>query len=78
MEPEIVELSFPELDGAAVLRQGDRYFLDQRNSNMLATALPELEAGGVVMAVGAFHLPGEAGLIALLRQAGFEVSLEAR
>ncbi|MEM7544268.1 MAG: TraB/GumN family protein [Pseudomonadota bacterium] len=46
----------------------------ERNRNMAATALPELQQGGVFMAVGALHLPGEAGLIELMRGEGFTVT----
>ncbi|WP_075222020.1 TraB/GumN family protein [Acuticoccus yangtzensis] len=44
-----------------------------RNRRMVERAAPALAAGGVVIAVGALHLPGEDGLVALLRAAGFAV-----
>ena len=54
------------------------YFLsegiDARNRRMLRNAMPYLEEGRVFIAVGALHLPGEHGLIGLLREAGFELS----
>ena len=43
----------------------------QRNHTMVERALPLLEQGGLMIAVGALHLPGQDGLIALLREAGF-------
>jgi uncharacterized protein YbaP (TraB family) len=48
--------------------------LVERNVNMSATAAPLLEQGGVFIAVGALHLPGDKGLVALLREAGYTVS----
>jgi hypothetical protein len=48
--------------------------LVERNEKMSAVAEPLLDAGGVFIAVGALHLPGENGLVALLRQAGYSVS----
>ncbi len=45
----------------------------QRNHVMVERALPFLEEGGVMIAVGALHLPGEQGLIALLAGHGFDL-----
>jgi uncharacterized protein YbaP (TraB family) len=43
----------------------------ERNRKMRDGALPFLEKGGAFIAVGALHLPGKTGLIALLREAGY-------
>lgn len=48
--------------------------IDKRNLKMLNRMLPELEKGRVFIAVGALHLPGEKGLINLLRKAGYAVT----
>lgn len=48
--------------------------IDERNQRMLARLLPMLRESRVFVAVGALHLPGEEGLIALLRQEGFELT----
>ncbi len=45
-----------------------------RNHGMVENAEPHLDAGGAFIAVGALHLPGEEGLVALLRQAGYRVT----
>jgi uncharacterized protein len=55
---------------AAIL---DAYLLDGRNRRFVANARPLIDAGGAFLAVGSFHLPGEAGLITLLRAAGYQV-----
>ena len=47
--------------------------IDARNLRMLDRLLIQLESSSVFAAVGALHLPGEGGLIALLRSAGFDV-----
>ena len=48
--------------------------VDERNQRMVTRLLPLLEEGGVFAAVGALHLPGNAGLLAQLRQHGLRVS----
>lgn len=48
--------------------------LDERNRNMAERAQPYLEKGGAFVAVGALHLPGEEGLVALLRKRGWTVT----
>lgn len=47
--------------------------LEERNQRMVARLVPELGKGKVFVAVGALHLPEEQGLLALLRQRGFQV-----
>lgn len=42
-----------------------------RNRKMRDVALPYLEKGGAFVAVGALHLPGKDGLVALFRDAGY-------
>jgi len=48
--------------------------LTDRNVKMRATAEPLLEQGSVFIAIGALHLPGKQGLVALLREAGYTVT----
>lgn len=61
-----------QLDPAArdnFIEQG----IDARNHRMLKSLLPLLEKDQVFVAVGALHLPGESGLLALLRRQGFRL-----
>ena len=60
--------------GLRYLETADDYLLTKRNQRFVDRITSELETGGVFIAVGAFHLPGETGLIALLRNDGFEVA----
>ncbi|MEM9349794.1 MAG: TraB/GumN family protein [Pseudomonadota bacterium] len=53
---------------------GNRYLLEDRNLAWIEKIEAELGLGGVVMAVGAFHLPGETGLVSLLRKRGFTLT----
>lgn len=55
----------------------EHYFMSQgidaRNQRMLGNLLPMLRQSRVFVAVGALHLPGEQGLLNLLRQQGFSL-----
>lgn len=57
--------------GNAEFRQ---LLVTRRNAVMAERAAPHLEKGGAFMAVGALHLPGEDGLVELLRAEGFTVT----
>ena len=48
--------------------------IDQRNLKMIERMLPQLEKGRAFVAVGALHLPGENGLLNLLRLQGYAVT----
>ena len=50
--------------------------IDARNLRMLESLLPLLEKSTVFVAVGALHLPGDSGLIALLRRQGYRLQPE--
>lgn len=52
----------------------NRPLIDTRNHRMAERATPYLDKGGTLIAVGALHMPGEQGLVELLRQQGFTVS----
>ena len=45
----------------------------ERNRNMAQRAQPLIDDGGALVAVGALHLPGPVGIIALLREQGNQV-----
>lgn len=48
--------------------------IDRRNRLMAERALPLLADGNAFIAVGSAHLPGELGLVELLRKAGYDVT----
>jgi len=48
--------------------------LDKRNFRMVERSAPYIDAGGAFIAIGALHLPGENGLVALFRQRGYTVT----
>ena len=54
-------------------RAFDELIVTRRNHVMAERVLPILAKGSAMVAVGALHLPGEEGLVALLRGAGYTV-----
>ncbi|MEM9061761.1 MAG: TraB/GumN family protein [Pseudomonadota bacterium] len=64
----------PDLDAREINGAMMTELLDVRNRNWMPALERELSAGGAFVAVGALHLPGEVGLIELLRARGFSVS----
>jgi uncharacterized protein YbaP (TraB family) len=71
---EIYELSygFMEQSDPELVKVIDIEVIIKRNHRMLERMLPILEEGNAFIAVGALHLPGEKGLLQLLRQHGFK------
>ncbi|MEM6385906.1 MAG: TraB/GumN family protein [Pseudomonadota bacterium] len=61
-------------DGRQALTRTNAYLLDDRNERFFEELVPELNAGGVFVAVGAAHLPGANGLVAMLRRSGYTVT----
>ena len=47
--------------------------LTRRNHVMVERMLPHLEAGNAFIAIGAMHLPGDEGILNLLRERGYEL-----
>lgn len=56
----------------------EKRIVTDRNKVMAERAVPFLEQGNAFVAVGALHLPGEEGLVELLRREGFTVSVVDR
>jgi uncharacterized protein YbaP (TraB family) len=48
--------------------------LEERNLRIRDRTLMHLNSGGVFVAVGAVHLPGEKGLVELFKDAGFKLT----
>ena len=61
-----------DLDGYA---EFEKRIVTMRNQVMADRAGPILEKGNAFIAVGALHLPGDNGLVSLLRDAGYTLSV---
>ncbi|MBV7396004.1 TraB/GumN family protein [Mameliella sediminis] len=61
-------------EGPALYARMTDYLVDERNVDFVKAARDALTEGGVFAAVGNFHLPGENGMIELLRAEGFTVT----
>ncbi|WP_158817066.1 TraB/GumN family protein [Methylocapsa sp. S129] len=72
----------PVIDASQILTRQEteaedevaQHLLGGRNKIMAERMRPLIEAGGAFVAVGALHLAGKGGLVALLREAGFTVT----
>ncbi len=54
----------------------EKALLTDRNHVMAERAVPLLEKGNAFIAVGAMHLPGNEGLISLLKQKGYSLTVQ--
>jgi uncharacterized protein len=61
-------------DDAIAIAGFEQSVITDRNRTMADRVKAYLDAGDAFVAVGALHLPGEEGVVALLREAGFEVT----
>ena len=70
----LMEHMSPETSKGPGYAQFQEALITRRNKVMADRANPQLEKGGVFMAVGALHLPGKLGVVQLLRDAGYTVT----
>jgi uncharacterized protein len=70
-----LQIALAEKEGIAAnaFAAFEKSLVTDRNHRMTKAALPYLEEGAFI-AVGALHLPGDEGLVELLRNAGYEVT----
>ena len=72
--PLSVRIEPPDDDTAAIMVFMEKELTTRRNHVMERRAKDLLAQGNAFIAVGAMHLPGDEGLVALIRQAGYKVT----
>lgn len=65
---------YPDRDNRTRIDAMMGRILDYRNRRWMSRLTGAVDQGGAFIAVGALHLPGDAGLVELLRQQGYKVS----
>ena len=70
------QIALAEISGfpASAFDGFQKSLLVERNIGMAKKAAPLIDKGNAFVAVGALHLPGKTGLVALLRDAGYTVA----
>lgn len=71
---KIIALGDFFLADQAIAQSYTQYVVTDRNKIMAERAKPYLDKGRAMIAVGAAHLPGDEGLVELLRKQGFTVT----
>ena len=67
-------MDMPATDSPGLVENFITRLVQERNYRMAERITPLLDQGNALIAVGALHLPGEEGLLALLAEAGYVVS----
>ena len=71
----MMRAAMPETpEGTAGYADFEQRIIIDRNHRMAERAVPILNEGNAFVAVGALHLPGKEGLVALLRERGFTLT----
>lgn len=70
---KLLEMTIEDEDDEEMAKIFNDIFLVKRNYNMADRAEPYIKKGSTFIAVGAAHLPGEEGIIKLLRKKGYKV-----
>lgn len=71
---KLLEISTEYGEEGDFSEQFNQIFLTNRNYNMTERAIPYISTGSTFIAVGAAHLPGEEGIVELLRKKGYTVT----
>jgi uncharacterized protein YbaP (TraB family) len=64
----------PDSSSGANYAEFEEKMVNARNRTMAERAIPLIDRGNAFIAVGALHLPGDQGLVSLLRERGYSIS----
>ncbi|MEO0328691.1 MAG: TraB/GumN family protein [Pseudomonadota bacterium] len=70
----LMRIIMPETGNAEGMAEFQEALITKRNLTMVERARPILAGGSSFIAVGALHLPGDDGMVNLLRKEGFKVT----
>lgn len=70
----LIRIGYETLDGESTGNRFTENLIDRRNVRMVERMEPLLRRGRVFFAVGALHLPGDRGILALLERHGYRVT----
>ena len=70
----LMRVMSPQSYNAEGTKDFQRVLIDDRNMLMAERSKPMLDKGGAFIAVGTLHIPGDSGLVKLLRDKGYEVT----
>lgn len=72
-DKHIIEQVYGPSESQKLLARVRGYLVEERNQDFMRKATKLIEKGNAFLAVGAFHLPGDLGLVSLLRDQGYQV-----
>jgi uncharacterized protein YbaP (TraB family) len=67
-------MEMPDMGAIEIVEDFTTRLIAERNHRMAERIQPRLKEGNALIAVGALHLPGEEGLLALLEEEGYRVT----
>ena len=71
---QLTTIANEQFSNSRVQQQLKQQLVVDRNKKMVVRMQPRIEEGNALIAIGALHLPGQNGVLSLLREMGYKVS----